>query len=87
MNQDHQENQEAVPPKHLDQALHDLYLAHERGEPDFVPRLNGWRSLAPFKELVTLGEAKSVQRTPYNSYRITLLGMVVARRTMEENAA
>ena len=78
---------DVVPPKHLDQALHDLYLSRERGEADFVPRLNGWRSLAPFKELITLGEAKSVQRTPYNSYRITLLGMVVARRTLEENAA
>jgi hypothetical protein len=76
-----------VAPAHLDQALHDLYLSHERGEADYAPRPNGWRSLAPFRDLVTLGEARTVNRAPFSSFRITLLGLVVVRRMLEDKAA
>jgi hypothetical protein len=78
---------DAVAPAHLDQALHDLYLSHERGEADYAPRPNGWRGLAPFKELVGLGEARSVNTAPFNSYRITLMGLVVIRRMLEDRVA
>lgn len=69
------------------QALHDLYLSHERGEADFAPFASGWRNCMAFNVLVELGEARKISSRPHQTFRITLLGLVVHRRTIQDDAA
>lgn len=69
------------------QALHELYLSHEREEADFAPFRHGWRYCIAFESLVELGEAKKISNKPLQTYRITLLGLVVHRRTIRDQAA
>ncbi len=71
----------------MQQALHDLYLSHERGESDYAPFPSGWRHCMAFNTLVELGEARRVTQRPYQTFRITLLGLVVHRRTIKDAAA
>lgn len=74
-------------PSHMEQALHDLYLSHERGEQEFAPFRNGWKYCMAFEALVDIGEARKVANRPFQTFRITLLGLVVHRRMMEDDAA
>lgn len=62
------------------QALHDLHLSIERGEPEYTPRTNGWPIEHPFNVLTYYGEAKFTRRESPRAYRITLLGTVVHKR-------
>lgn len=66
------------------QALHELHLSRERGEPEYTPRQSGWGIEHPFNVLTEYGEAKFVRREPPRSYRITLLGAVVHKRLQQE---
>lgn len=76
-----------VTEEHMRQALHDLYLSHERGEADFSPFNNGWKYCLAFHTLVELGEARKISTRPHQTFRITLLGLVVHRRSIEDTAA
>lgn len=68
----------------LHQALHDLHLSRERGEADYAPALHGYKHLQVFRELVNLGEAKQTTKRPHQAYRITLLGLIVHRRILND---
>ena len=70
---------------HYNQALHELYISHERGEAAYAPSQNGWRHGTAFMDLVDFGEAKIVRHGRMGNptlYRITLLGVITHRRML-----
>lgn len=64
----------------LNQALHELALSSERGEPQYVPTEHGWRNETAFRNLTRTKEARRTAR----GYRITLLGLTIHRRIQAE---